>query len=108
MKKSLIAILALGLVTGLSSLAFSAEFNNPAGGNAATTTLGGSVFSPSTNVAIDMIASATQYSISGKHIAGGVTEYGTTETATNFTATTGRAADDTVTNQGTAGTLATP
>ena len=108
MKKIIISLFALGLVAGITGSAFAAKFTNPAGGTAATTILSGSTFQPSTNVGVDAIATVTQYSVSGKHEAGGTNEYGTTETATDFTATGDLAADDTVTDQTTAGTLVTP
>lgn len=96
MKKIALIATSFALLLGMTSMANAAEFTA-----SATTALGsgGATFSPSTNVSVDAIATATNWAAASKHTAGGTIMYGMLSTDTNITTKTGMAADAAVTNQ---------
>lgn len=69
------------LLVGLASVASAAKFTTAAG---ETTVLGGVVFSPSTGVGLDAIATTTDWAAAAKHESGGTTMYGMTSADTNI------------------------
>ena len=66
MKKYLVILVALLAMTAFASSAFAITEITPA----ATTTIAGALFTPSTGVTVKLMSTATAYSANSKHLSG--------------------------------------
>ena len=101
MKKITLFATTFMLFLGMASIASAAAFTSTA-----TTNLNGINFTPSTNVTLDTVSTATAWAAASKHITGGTTQYGLLSSSTNMQMKLDLAKDAAPTNQASAITLA--
>lgn len=94
MKKIIYCATAFLFIFGMENIAAAAKFTT-----AATTSLNGVSFSPSTSVGLSATANTTAWAAAAKHEAGGTTMYGLLSTDTNIRMKTDMDKAATVTSQ---------